>query len=717
MSVNSVSALQKTNFSTLPLERKLEIKALGRPLPLLNISQDRSCKGKSFCRVFKPQIYERNNWICGCEITNKLFCFPCLLFAKESDGSWIKTGVSDLSHLTQKIKKHEESMVHKNSTLDLTMLGKTDIREQLDNVFRRNIERHNDVVRKNRYVLSKIIDCVKFCGEFELALRGHDETTSSPNPGIFRGLINFTSALDGVLKDHFNTATVFKGTSKSIQNDLLSCMLQVCREQILSEIATADFVSVIADETSDVSSKYQLVVVLRYVLLNGKPVERFWTFTNPSGHDALSLANCIKEILAQIVKSDKEKLISQSYDGSNVMSGSNAGVQTLIQQDYPYAYFIHCYAHQLNLIMAKAASQNTQVRVFFANIGEIPSFFANSPQRVAILDEIVGKRVPHGSNTRWNFNSRTVQVVYENKDAILECLEKIENTSRQDSTINQAQGLRLKMEFSSFNFWLEVFYRIMPHVDILYNQMQKSTADSLKIKIAISSFETEVIKIRNNIDTIAAEYGEDNKAKRRRENTHISRNVAAKEVCDVILNQVRLRFSFTNHLLAANLFDSKHFPNYNKIFPEKNLKTVVDTYPFLKFQQLKSELQVIYMRDDFRNVSGVVDLLQFLIDNNVVESFSEVTKLLKIIATVPMTTSEAERCFSTLKRVKTFLRSTMEEERLTALAMLSIEKSMVTQCVDFNERVINIFSTKKERRLDFHYKHSTVTPSSSTLLG
>ena len=39
----------------------------------------------------------------------------------------------------------------------------------------------------------------------------------------------------------------------------------------------------------------------------------------------------------------------------------------------------------------------------------------------------------------------------------------------------------------------------------------------------------------------------------------------------------------------------------------------------------------------------------------------------------PMTTAEPERWFSTLKRAKSFLSSTMTQERLAALAMLSTE--------------------------------------------
>lgn len=215
--MNSVQVILKTNFSALSIDDKCKIKELGRPLPVLNIKQKQSVKGTEYFRSFKTNIYDRNNWICGCNISDRLYCFPCLLFAKGKDTSWTSAGVSDLGHLSQKIKKHESSLSHINACLDLSVLGKNEIREQLSDAFRRNIERQNDQVRKNRYVLSKIIDCTKFCGEFELVLRGHDETPESKNPGIFRGLINFTSTLDSILKEHFNTAKIFKGTSKEIQ--------------------------------------------------------------------------------------------------------------------------------------------------------------------------------------------------------------------------------------------------------------------------------------------------------------------------------------------------------------------------------------------------------------------------------------------------------------------------------------------------------------------
>ena len=110
-------------------------------------------------------------------------------------------------------------------------------------------------------------------------------------------MINFTSALYNILKEHLSTSKVFKGTSKDIQNDLLDYLLHNVLEAILKEISFSDSISVITDETTDVSSKCQIAIILRYVLKNGKPVESFWTFVNPSGHDAVALVDCIKMTL------------------------------------------------------------------------------------------------------------------------------------------------------------------------------------------------------------------------------------------------------------------------------------------------------------------------------------------------------------------------------------------------------------------------------------
>ncbi|GBM86440.1 hypothetical protein AVEN_108452-1 [Araneus ventricosus] len=258
-------------------------------------------------------------------------------------------------------------------------------------------------------------------------------------------------------------------------------MLTVCQNHIKNEISKASFVSVIADETTDMSSICQLVVVYRYVLSNGKPIERFWGFTNTPGHDSKSIAECIQASLEKVV--DKpEKLISQSYDGTNVMSGQHFSVQAFIRCAYKNALYVHCYAHQLNLIVGQATSQNQEVGVFFSKLSDITNFFNKSPQRVAVLDETVRKRIPHGSATRWNFKSRTVNRVYEYRKQLIECMGKIESTSKHAVAINKAGAIRRMLEDSKFVFWLTMFDNIIPHVHVLYNQLQKTRIDAALIR-------------------------------------------------------------------------------------------------------------------------------------------------------------------------------------------------------------------------------------------
>jgi hypothetical protein len=57
------------------------------------------------------------------------------------------------------------------------------------------------------------------------------------------------------------------------------------------------------------------------------------------------------------------------------------------------------------------------------------------------------------------------------------------------------------------------------------------------------------------------------------------------------------------------------------------------------------------MRNELHEVSGALNVHQIIISSGLQNSLSEVYCLLKII----LTTAEPERCFSTMKRIKTFL--------------------------------------------------------------
>lgn len=652
------------------------------------------------------------DWICGCADKNAFFCFPCLLVCAGADVDpnylWTKVGVTDIKHLKEKVKKHSQSRIHMDSAMNFASLGRVDIRTQLDSAYRKSIIDFNKKVSQNRYILNKIIDCVKFCGSFELALRGHDESELSKNAGIFRGLIDFVSELDIIFKDHLDKSTVFKGVSKTIQNELLESILAVTQDQIKREVGQAEFLAIQADETTDTSNKIQMVFIIRYVL-NGHVHERFWKFMHPPGTTAQNLADAILEEL-KILEIDKspEKLIAQCYDGAAVMSGSIGGVQTKIKEYYPAAHFVHCYAHQLNLVLQKAASQHKEIRIFFANLHSFSSFFGKSPKRTAVLDKVVKARLPKSAPTRWYFNSRCIETVYTYKIDLANCLEEIMDAEFDDTTINQAGGLKGYLKEENFLYWLNYFHLIMPHVDILFSQLQKADIDAISINKYIFDFNKNVQKVRDSVvavdDSNADTSSNKTTAKRRRPED--SKRRIALEICDIILSEIRLRFSYTDHLIVSGLFHSDKFSEYRNHFPEQILKCVQRNYPTINISKIKSELEVIYNREEFVNSSGAIAILQLFLSMNLCETFSETVKLLNIVCTIPMTTVESERCFSTLKRIKTFLCNTTEQSRLSALAMLSIEKTLIKSIVNFNELVVDHFAHQKDRRIDLVFKRA-----------
>jgi hypothetical protein len=100
MSKGSVSYLQQITFSQLCLSEKSDVKSHGRPLPDLKIVKTSSSRKSTYQRKFNPEIYSEHDWLCGCDVKNAFFCFPCLLFG--GDATWTSTGVTDFGHLPEK---------------------------------------------------------------------------------------------------------------------------------------------------------------------------------------------------------------------------------------------------------------------------------------------------------------------------------------------------------------------------------------------------------------------------------------------------------------------------------------------------------------------------------------------------------------------------------------------------------------------------------------
>lgn len=111
------------------------------------------------------------------------------------------------------------------------------------------------------------------------------------------------------------------------------------------------------------------------------------------------------------------------------------------------------------------------------------------------------------------------------------------------------------------------------------------------------------------------------------------------------------------------------------------------------FEEIKS------LKCFLNNNMTPLDVLNFIYQNDLLDSFPNISIALRIYLSLPVTVASAERSFSKLKRVKNYLRSTMCQERLSNLTIVSIEHEILNS-IDISD-IINKFASLKARKVTF----------------
>jgi hypothetical protein len=97
-----------------------------------------------------------------------------------------------------------------------------------------------------------------------------------------------------------------------------------------------------------------MALVLRFVDKGGILQERFFDLIHVANTNSLTLKDELTTVLSTH-GSDIQNLRGQGYDGANNMRGDLNGLQALSLQECPYAYYVHCYAHRLQLALVDAS--------------------------------------------------------------------------------------------------------------------------------------------------------------------------------------------------------------------------------------------------------------------------------------------------------------------------------------------------------------------------
>src|SRR5678816_4078465 len=125
-------------------------------------------------------------------------------------------------------------------------------------------------------------------------------------------------------------------------------------------------------------------------------------------------------------------------------------------------------------------------------------------------------------------------------------------------------------------------------------------------------------------------------------------------------------------------------------------------YSFYHLEGIEGELKLWYKiwKDKKLSSEELEDLVVSQVLKVTEPFFPSTKKALMILLAQPCTTSTVEHSFSTLRRIKTWLRSTMEDERLNGLAMMSVHRKFVFDNYDyFIQTVVDKFASNSRKLL------------------
>ena len=160
-------------------------------------------------------------------------------------------------------------------------------------------------------------------------------------------------------------------------------MLIETRKKIIEELGDEPY-AILADESSDIAHREQLALCLRYVDKLGRPCEHFLGVVHIDDTTSLLLKEAIEGLLVSHGLTITQ-IRGQGYDGPSNMKGEIKGLKTLIMQESPSAYYIHCFAHQLQLVLVVVAKGNNDCVWFFDQVTLLLNIVGVSCKRHGML--------------------------------------------------------------------------------------------------------------------------------------------------------------------------------------------------------------------------------------------------------------------------------------------------------------------------------------------
>ncbi len=678
---------------------------------------------------YNVQWEKKYEWLRYSPFEDSAYCAHCLSFnkLKGSNFSFLTKGFTDWKNAVGEkrgiIPRHSLTEGHRKSTekaenfLSVVQKKRKDISSIIS-------QKYEEKVIANRNSLLSIIDIIVCLGQRNVAFRGSWEEDSEN--GNFNHFVNWKAQFDVALKQHMQTApknAIY--LSPAIQNELIECCAEEIRGTLINRIQAAQYFTVLADESMDISGTEQMSLCVRYVNEEEENLEikeDFLGFCPLPKQDAATITSAI---LNQLTKWGLQTtfLRGQGYDGASTMSGKVSGVQKRVKELYPRAMYTHCRSHALNLVVVHGCSDLPLVRNTMSIVEKIAVFFSATGARKDALRAESRREgqpktagIPLMSDTRWGSRANTLSAFVEQFTAIHSVLETME--AEVTTTSGKASTLRHSIGTFETIITAVIANKVLGYMLPLTKKLQSTNLDIITAYEEARNVRQVIAKQRNEqgfspcfqkATALANSVDVVPKKRRITVKQNYRANISTESVedhyrvnlfypfIDHITSELDERFSESNEpaLLAAYLVPK----SLKKLTEEREQRMVKWYHEDLPYPNTV-EQEIECWRHKFHSEDGVLPASALeTLKTTQMSFFPNIQCMLKIFLTLPVTTCECERSFSAMRRLKTWLRSSMSSERLTGLALMHVHQKVKLD----KERILRRWDASGHRRIQLAF--------------
>ncbi|XP_028079272.1 zinc finger MYM-type protein 1-like [Camellia sinensis] len=440
------------------------------------------------------------DWLEYSPTKNRAFCLPCFLFTKptgrpgssaftiEGFSSWKKVNKGKNCPLLSHMGKDPPNSSHR-----VAIKCCCDLTNQAQHI-EAIIEKQTSIqIARNRLRLKTSIDVIKWLTFQACAFRGRDERHESNNRGNVIELIKLLA---------------------SYNEDVAAVIQRFIRE----EINDGKFF-ILVDESEDESKREQMAIVLRFVDKYGFIKERFFDIVHMLDTTSATLKEEICIVLSRHNLS-VQNISGQGYDGASNMYGEWTGLQALFCVECPFAYYVHCFAHRLQLALVGASKQVISINQFFSYLTQAINIVGSSCKRhdqlraaqaadiaekLAIDDEFeTGKgknqigTLKRAGDTRWGSHLSSICSLINMFSATCAVLRNIINDGSKSNQQAEADGAYDSITSFEFVFILHLMRDIMEITDDLCQALQSKSQDILNAMHLVSTTKIFIQKFRED---------------------------------------------------------------------------------------------------------------------------------------------------------------------------------------------------------------------------